>query len=156
MDEEDEIRMLRTIFNRFDTSQKGVKSGYLTCDRFVSFIKALSEYVIDLKNIDNYVIKSVYKYLDKSGDGKLSFDEIREWWISPNKYKLFIEKSDPLVKANKLYSKYATSSQLSYDQFEKLLTFLNITHHESVFDEIDKDGDGLLSFCEFVDWLGWL
>lgn len=155
MDDEEEI-VLRNIFNKFDTSQKG-RLGYLDCEKFVSFIKTLSEYVVALKNIDTYVIKSVYKYLDKSGDGKLSFDEIYEWWLSPSKYELFnSEKSQLLVKAYKLYSKYATSSQLSYDEFEKLLLFLKLSHHESIFDEIDKDGDGLLSFCEFVDWLGWL
>lgn len=158
MDDEDEIKILKGIFDRFDTPHKGVKSGFLDCNKFVSFITTLSGYVPTLKNVDNYVVKSVYKYLDKSGDGRLSFEEIKDWWLSPNKYTLFAgEYSESLTKANKLYSKYAvTSSQLSYDEFERLLNSIGISHRESTFDEIDKDGDGLLSFGEFVDWLGWL
>jgi len=152
MNDEDEINVLKNIFAEFDGD-----SGYLTCNQFVSFITALSAYEKELKIFENYTINSVYKYLDKDGDDKLSFSEIYKWWTMPKKYELFSEKSAPLInKANKLYSSYSKKSTMTYDEFEQLLEFLKVDHNESTFDQIDKNEDGLMSFDEFFDWLGWV
>jgi len=153
MSEDDEEVMLKRVFDKFDKT----RGGYLTADQFIEFIKILSAHIPELKGHDAYTIKSIYKYMDKNGDSKLSFSEIYNWWLSPKKYTLYTANSVKLItKANKLYSSYAKKSQLTYDEFEELLTYLKVQHEDCEFDDIDRNGDGLLSFCEFFDWLGWL
>jgi Ca2+-binding EF-hand superfamily protein len=153
MTEEDEIDVLKSIFAEIDKA----KTGYLTQKQFVFFINTLSAHEKELKVSEPYTINSVYKYLDKEGDDKLPFLKVYSWWISPKKYELFSEESAKLInKANRLYSAHAKGSKLTYEEFEELLASLKVTHEESTFDDIDKNGDGLMSFSEFFDWLGWI
>jgi len=150
--EDDEIDVLKSIFGAFDG-----KTGYLTYKQFVSFITALSAHEKELDISEPYTINSVYKYLDKDGDDKLSFSEVYKWWTMPKKYEFFSEKSSALInKANKLYSAHAKNTKMTYEEFEQLLEYLKVDHQESTFDQIDKNEDGLMSFDEFFDWLGWV
>jgi Ca2+-binding EF-hand superfamily protein len=151
--DDDEISYLEGVFNKYDID----KDGSLTSEEFLALVQKLSEFVKELEGVDPYAIKSVFKYYDMDGDGKLNFDEICDWWMTPDKYSLMVGESGALIsKANKLYSKYAKGSQLTYDEFEVLLTSLKVSHQESAFDNIDVNGDGLMNFYEFFTWLDWV
>lgn len=153
MNDEDEIEVLKSVFEEFSEGS----TGYLTQKQFINFINALSIHEKNLVTSDPYTINSVYKYLDKDGCNKLFFREVCNWWLSPKKYEFFSENSAKLInKANRLFSTHAKDARLTYEEFDELLQSLKVDHNESTFDEIDRNGDGLMSFNEFFDWLGWI
>jgi Ca2+-binding EF-hand superfamily protein len=131
----------------------------LTSIEFNKLVLALAAHVKEIKHVDGYVIQSVHRYYDTDNDGKLSFDEFYIWWKYSDKFKLMHgDAGRHISKANHLYTSHAKSenNQLTYDEFEGLLHSLKVEHGEDYFDEIDKDGNGLMSFREFFDWLKWV
>lgn len=149
----DESHLLKEVFEKYDKNH----DGSLTCEEFSNFIWKLKDYVDELHNVEKATINSVFKFYDIDSDGKLSLDDICEWWKKPDKYALLTgEKATLINKAHDLYSKYANGPQLTYEEFENLLESLNVAHQETTFDINDVDGNGLMSFNEFFLWLKWV
>lgn len=152
MTDTEEIKFLRQVFKNFDN-----ETGSLNPSQFVDLVRALAVHVKDIKDVDDYTIMSVHKYYDTDNDEKLSFQEVYSWWVSSNKFKLLSGvAAKHISKANRLYSSYASGTQLTYNEFEELLEYLKLEHNELCFDEIDDNSDGLLSFREFCNWLNWV
>lgn len=150
---DEDLLILRSAFKKYDRENK----GYLTQVQFALFLSRLSNHVEELKGLEYEEAVMVFKLLDKDSDDKLNFQEFCNWWSQEDKYQYFCgEKSKLLRKAYNLYIKYAESENgMSYNQFEKMMDELNITHSEFEFDELDSTGNGVLSFVEFVNWLHW-
>ena len=150
-----EIDFLRKVFKKFDT----LNTGYLDNLQFTKLIKTLSRQVPEII-VDNTICEAVFAYYDKDNNKRLSFDEIYSWWISHDKFKFFMgNKAILMKKARQLFTKYAISTNANgmlFLEFESLLFDYNKYHDESAFDSIDKDEDGIISFTEFVHWLGWV
>lgn len=150
-----ELEFLKKVFNKFDTK----KTGSLTAEEYTKFVKTLSKQIPTLES-DNQICEAIFASLDRDHNGVLSFDEIKQWWISHDKFKNFIGKRAELMKkARGLFLKYSGTTVkkgMNFDEFEKLLSDHKINHDESTFDMIDKDEDGLISFKEFMDWLNWV
>lgn len=155
MSGDQELFLLRHVFRKHDNDD----SGYLSVDQFVNLIESVSRHApeINATAIRPSVSQAVFSYIDKNDDGKMSFQEFYLWWTSPNRFRFFIgEKPSLLSKAYELFSRYSGGMKtLSYNNFERLLDDLNIPHDDQTFDALDEDGDGLMNFTEFVDWLGW-
>ena len=156
MAESSELDYLKKAYEKYDVHNIG-----LTSVEFSKLVLDLVPHVKELKHVDKYAIQSVHRYYDDDNDGKLSFDEFCIWWTSANKFKLMHgEAGKHISKANRLYTSHAKSNdnnnQLTYDEFEGLLHSLKVEHNIDYFDEIDKDGNGLMSFREFFDWLKWV
>lgn len=150
-----EIEFLRKVFRKFDT----LNTGYLDASQFAKFIKTLSKQIPEI-SVDNTICEAVFAFYDKDNNKRLSFEEIYAWWISHDKFQYFTgQKSILMKKARQLFMKYAeninNSSGMTFSEFESLLYDHNKHHDESAFDNIDKDEDGVISFTEFVQWLGW-
>lgn len=152
-DNEKELEFLRQVFRKFDTDD----TGYLEDEQFVRLIRALTHHVPEIESVDSSIAKAAFAYYDVSGDGKLSFQEVYAWWISDDRFVFFVgDKARLLKRARQLYVTYAKGEGgMSFTEFEALLDDMQIQHDESAFDEIDDDGDGLMSFTEFIDWLDW-
>ncbi len=152
-DNEKELQFLRQVFHKFDTDN----TGYLEAEQFVNLIDALAHHVPEIESVDPLVVKAVFAYYDIDGNGKLSFQEIYSWWISSDRFKFFVgDKARLLKRARQLYVTYAKGEGgMSFAEFESLLDDLQIRHDEAAFDELDDDGDGLMGFAEFIDWLDW-
>lgn len=155
-----EVDFLRKVFKKFDT----LNTGYLNTLQFTKLIKTLARQVSGII-IDNTICEAVFAYYDKDNNKRLSFEEIYSWWISRDKFKYFMEpKATLMKKARLLFTRYAISCStdnnspngMIFSEFESLLFDHNKHHDESAFDNIDIDEDGIISFTEFVHWLGWL
>ncbi len=149
----EEIEALKVAFYAFDENY----TGYLDINQFFNIVAAMGQDMHKFTNISNETMYAVFNYFDIDDDGHLSFNEVYGWWISNMRFSIFSgKKSELLVKAHDLYHKHTASSKMRYNEFENMLEALGVEHRESIFDELDRDGDGLLNFTEFVDWLGWL
>jgi Ca2+-binding EF-hand superfamily protein len=150
-----EIEVLRSVFKKYDTES----IGKINLSQFILFVTRLSKYIEELHGIEISKAGVVFNLLDADRDGYLTFDDFLRWWDSTDgePYSFFIgEKSRLLEKAYNLYSNYtSTTGNMTYSQFENMMDMLDIPHTEDAFDDLDTDGDGLLSFSEFIDWLKW-
>jgi Ca2+-binding EF-hand superfamily protein len=150
-----EIEFLKKVFKKFDANN----TGHLSADQYTKFVKTLSKQIPELE-IDAQICEAIFASLDKDRNGVLSFEEIRQWWVTHDKFKNFIGKRAELMKkARALFLKYSGTNVkkgMNFSEFEKLLMDHKINHDESAFDLIDKDEDGLISFNEFIEWLNWV
>lgn len=154
---DDDITILKSVFNKYDQDA----SGWLNNHQFTLLLARLGKYVPELKGVEIEVTNAVFAYLNVNGDGKMSFDEFQKWWYSrckkPTSYSYFMGKKGQLLrKAYTLYKKYTgISINMSYEQFNKMLDEMKITHGDDEFDRLDQDNNGVLSFSEFCNWLDW-
>lgn len=150
-----ELDYLRQVFCKFDTDN----SGYLNADQFVNLINALAEFTPELSRVpDPQVSRCVFAYYNTKLKGLLSFKEVYNWWVSPNRFYYFGDKAGLVKKAYGLFKKYAVlngDKGICYTEFESLLFDNQLDHDEGAFDKLDNDENGLMSFREFANWLGW-
>lgn len=150
----DEYLLLRSVFDKHD---KGAK-GYLTKLEFIVLIKRLTKHIKSLQNTNiKEEISATFSLFDKNGDGVMTFEEFKRWWYNKEKYSYFIgEKADLLKKAYSLYQHYSSRELgMTLDELKTMLTELNIRYKLDDFERLDIDGDGIVSFKEFCEWLEW-
>ena len=104
-----------------------------------------------------------YTYLlDKNGDAKICYDEFCAWLKSDERFKNVNDKSRYhfVRKAVELFKKYDKdkSGALERKEFAKLVkesggkkSIVN-----KALKELDLDNNGVISFQEFLWWLGWV
>lgn len=154
---EEEIEILQSVFNKYDTDQR----GYLTPHQFTLLISRLGRYIKELRGVEFSTAQAVFGLLDTDGDKRISFDDFVGWWRSEDedsqRYSYFIgEKGKLLRKAYGLYSSYVSETgNMTYLQFNNMMDELGLEHDEYTFDLLDVNDDGLLSFSEFLQWLNW-
>ena len=142
--------LLRCVFDKYNIN----KDGYLCYSEFKRFIIRLAKHTNVNTNQDS--IKYAFAYLDTDGDGRLSFDEFKSWWLKEGKYDIFCgTKSILLRKAYKLYQTYTSDDKMSLSNFRQMMVDMGIDFEEEEFYNIDIDKNGILTFDEFVKWLRW-
>lgn len=142
---------LRHIFNKFDTEHK----GYLTRTQFIRMLIRLKK----LRGKEVEHAKTAFEIFDIDGNEQLSFNEFLEWWKCKNRYDyIFGKRADKIGKIYKLFSKYSKEGQMNSYNFYSLQTenidgSLSIESTGEVFDTLDTDNDGTISFPEFLEWM---
>jgi Ca2+-binding EF-hand superfamily protein len=126
----------------------------MTPDEFLILIQRLSS-----KNIHNG--HAVFMYFDQDLDGVLSYEEFRRWWTHPQRDTYL---TNPLIlKAYNLYLDYSVIQKpyvvpiMTTTLFHTLLSNMNKDNDngDTVFDRMDLNDDGVISFSEFCHWLRW-
>ena len=136
--------------------------------------------------IDPGVLAAVFAYYDNKSLGWLGINEVIKWWNDPCKLFIFSLKGGKVMKdAYEFFIHNSTKSDgismkvtdtgsvklgsvkitsmteyipriMTFSQFENFLDSHEISHNDTTFDQHDANEDGLLNFCEFVNWLGWI
>ncbi|KAN0022596.1 hypothetical protein ACTFIU_004794 [Dictyostelium citrinum] len=123
----------------------------------------LQELIADLKNkkaknpIGTAV--AVFRDADKNKNGKLTYEEIRNWAITKNSKAiddaLAKEVNDILRAMDKDNDSTVTAGEM-LDYYIKQGLKLNDAYEmtKTYFDQVDKDSDGVLTVCEFKKFIG--
>ena len=100
--------------------------------------------------------------LDKDGNGQVSFDEFVAWLKSGENFKNVNSKSryHRLKQAVDMFKKFDVDNNQSLDREEFKRLFRSVNGEPSKLDaallELDRDGNNVISFQEFLRWLNWV
>ncbi|XP_028398496.1 probable calcium-binding protein CML16 [Dendronephthya gigantea] len=100
--------------------------------------------------------------LDKDGNQTVSFEELHQWLTSGEKFQNANDKCRfyRLKKAVEMFKKFDADGSGSIDENEFRQLMIAINCPRDKIDEakksLDKDGNGVISFPEFLQWLNWL
>ena len=100
--------------------------------------------------------------LDRDGNGQVSFEEFNSWLKSGEKFQNVNDKSryHRLVKAVDMFNKFDVDKSHALDkgEFKKLFVEVGgkLKNLDKALKELDRDGNNLVSFPEFLRWLNWI
>jgi hypothetical protein len=148
---DDEEAIIQAVFIKFTGG-----ADTLSSSQFANLLNALSKRVELLNNVSIEQASALINFLAARPDIGLTFHEFNLWWRMSDRYSFLIgEKATLFHKAYKLYKKYAKNDSMTFQEFEYLISELNLRVSDDAFDRIDKNDDGLVDFAEFCKWLNW-
>lgn len=143
--------VLKSLFTKYDTDGSGQLNRSELHGLFVQDLGLSKEQA------------EAYCYLlDKDGSGSISFEEFNTWLKSGEKFKNINDSSryHRLNKAVAMFKDYDkdNSGALDIEEFEKLFIAFGGKKENvsSGLKELDKDGNGVISFQELMRWLRWV
>ncbi len=144
----------RVMFDKYDEDQ----SGFISSTELDFLCRDLGS------NLTETEIGMAMRTLDKSGDGKISYDEFHGWWSKgASRWAQLTLSQDELARlttAVNYYNHFDTdrSGAISRDEFtalhaDLLKSGLTSKGVDECLAELDPSGDGLVSFNEYMDYL---
>ena len=143
--------VLKSLFSKYDKDNSGTLAG-----------KELEQLLQDDLGMDTEQAEIYILLRDEDGSKSLDFDEFKEWLNSGENFQLINDSSKFYVvhQAVEMFKKYDVDGQGSLDvqEFSKVMADLNhdVTTTEAAVKALDKDGNGVVSFSEFLAWLHWV
>jgi len=142
------------MFKKFDRDD----SGAIDANEFQALCAELDYALTDQEK------KIGVKMLDSSGSGKIKLSDFLKWWNRGNERWSELKLSDGDLMLRQMAAqafqtvdteKKGHIPKANYDKFYQTLVNAKLTSKskESCFAELDKNGDGTISFAEFVEWL---
>jgi len=107
-------KVIRSIFLYYDTKHDNV----LTFDEFK---KLCSDLGFDLYDVQ-------FDYINETENGKITYDEFKEWWLRGDKLKILMEENiNNVFYAHDVYKKGLEEYKvLNFENFNKLIEKLKI------------------------------
>lgn len=143
--------VIRSLFQKYDTDNNGV----LTKKELVRFLK--EDLGLSTEQINVYTL-----ILDKDGNQMITFDEFFSWIRSGENFQLINDHSrySLVCKAVDLFKEFDIDKSETIDR-EELKKLLQSLGHKNIdvdkaLSELDQNGDGVISFWEFLQWLNWI
>eukprot|EP00112_Aurelia_sp_Birch-Aquarium-sp1_P016626 Seg3787.1 transcript_id=Seg3787.1/GoldUCD/mRNA.D3Y31 product=Calmodulin protein_id=Seg3787.1/GoldUCD/D3Y31 len=143
--------VLKSLFTKYDEDGSGQLSR-----------QELKGLFVDDLGLSKEQAESYSFLLDKDGNGSVSFEEFHAWLHSGEQFKNVTDSSryNKLKKAVELFKSYDKddSGALDKNEFEKLFIAFGGKKDKvnEGLQELDKDGNGLISFEELMRWLRWI
>lgn len=143
--------VMRSLFLKYDKDN----SGYLDMDELKTLF--VDDFRLNLKQTEVYA-----HLLDKDGDSKVSFEEFSTWIRGCEMMKTVDNKSrySLVQQAVYLFKKYDVDGSQALDrhEFAQLLLDMGgkLEDLDDAMQELDEDGNGRISFPEFLKWLNWV
>lgn len=140
--------VIRSLFSKYDTDGNGV----LGADELGVLLKEDLGLTSEQANIYSLVI-------DKDGDRSVSFDEFLFWLKSGERFSNIsdVSKYRQMCKAVEIFKQFDKdgSETIEKEEFRSLMSSINYGKKEieRAFTKLDKNGDGVISFFEFLAWI---
>ena len=140
--------VLRSLFSKYDTDGNGV----LGVDELNTLLKEDLGLTSEQADIYSLVI-------DKDGSRSISFDEFASWLRSGERFSNVsdISKYQQMCKAVEIFRQFDTDGNETIEktEFSTLMSSINYKENEieKAFKQLDKNGDGVISFFEFLAWI---
>jgi len=142
----------KTVFTKYDTD----KSGFISPDEFGFLVYDMGHALTEAE------LELAIKRLDSNGDGQISYEEFTIWWKQDERFaklQLSEDELETLQEAVAVFSQYDVDRKGTIDseKFKGLydhLVSLNMTTKtlDSCMRDLDSDGNGEISFNEYVEW----
>lgn len=91
---------------------------------------------------------------------RVELDEFVKWWHAPDRVKLLECTSNPVIQqAIEYFQRYDSDSSgsINLEEYKKLCVDLGwpTDNVSKSLQSLDKNGDGVVDFNEFLIWLRW-
>jgi len=142
----------KIIFDKYDTDD----NGYIDRQEFGELCYSLGHF-LTIREAD-----IAYLTIDESGQGKVRYPEFAKWWASTDRFQKLQLDDKKLAKIEKLVEYFkkldvtrcGVLKKPDFQKFHADMEKAGMTNHsfDAMFAELDIDGNGEVSFNEFVDW----
>lgn len=148
------VVVIQSLFRKYDADG----NGELQREEIMSLLR------VDL-GLETKKAEAILAAIDKDSDGSVSFEEFLQWFRNEEGMEMVNESQDCCNryyytrKAVDLFKKYDIDGNGNIDAVElkKLLDDIDYKHSvQDALTTMDKDGDGTVSFPEFLKWLNWI
>jgi Ca2+-binding EF-hand superfamily protein len=143
--------VMRSLFMKYDTDN----SGGLGSDELKRLFK--EDLGLNEEQAQAYVL-----LLDVDGNADVSYEEFTKWLRSGEKLSMVTDASryKRVKRAVDLFNKFDTDGNRSLDREEFKQLFIRTggkpRYFDNAFRQLDKDGNGIISFQELLRWLNWV
>ena len=144
--------VMRITFDKYANEE-----GKLGKDEFTKFCYNMGHY------LEGQAFEAAWIVLDADGNGTVSFDEFQDWWKQDDRWTHLQLSDEELTNLHMVheYFKYYDTGNLGYlnaEQFEACYQYMlqsgfALKQFSHCVQEIDKDGDGVINYNEFVHWM---
>jgi Ca2+-binding EF-hand superfamily protein len=135
----------------------GSGSTFITRDQFRNLVIDYGYFLTDSE------LELSLKVLDQNGDGQIQYDEFLQWWNQENRFdKLKLDDTMLMVvnKASEVFRKIDNNTNGvidagEYKAFFDLMRESGLTEKDpdSLKMDLDKNGDGKISFNEYINYI---
>jgi Ca2+-binding EF-hand superfamily protein len=135
----------------------GSGANVITKDQFKNLVFDYGYFLSDSE------LEMSLKVLDQNGDGQIQYDEFLQWWNQENRFdKLKLDDTMMLVvnKASEVFRKIDSNmngiiDSGEYNSLFKLMKESGLTAKEpaNLKMDLDRDGDGQISFNEYINYV---
>lgn len=154
--------VIKQVFEKYAAEN----SGRLLLPNFCKMMTRLSSFITMLQHVHSSLYPALFCLIDKNGKGVVNLTDFEIWWNSTNRLSYVIGNTGKLLKRIhvlfiSILSESSSSSfhrnvnSLTTGQFETLVEKLGVKPNDSLFDVIDTNEDGKVSFYELCKWLKW-
>jgi Ca2+-binding EF-hand superfamily protein len=143
--------VLQSLFRKYDLNQ----NGFLEEEELRSLLE--QDLGMNPDQADVFTL-----LIDKKGEHKVSYSEFVDWLHSDERYRCINDTSrfHLISKAVELFRQFDSNDNGSLDrrEFLRLVRSLGYQHvnNNIEFQKMDNDGNGVISFWEFLRWLNWI
>jgi Ca2+-binding EF-hand superfamily protein len=144
--------MSRVIFNKYDLDEDGV----IDAGEFKFMCRDLGHQLSEEE--EKFAVLKV----DKSGTGKICYDDFLEWWKTDEKWDNLRLSDEDLMNLSMILCEFQAFDAnddgiVEADEFKEMYESLQAggveKPLETVLAEMDVSGDGKIVFNEYVRWL---
>jgi len=144
----------KIMFNKYDTDH----SGTITVQEFKFMAYDLGYYLSDTE------VDLAVKKLDKTGSDSISYDDFQKWWKSSDRWNQLKLSEENLAILSAISGQFQMfdvdkSGSINKDEFRSYCKEIakkgkvSVTEEEKMFNDLDNNHDGEISFNELVDYL---
>ena len=140
---ENEVSKLREIFTNFDKN----KDGHISLEELKNGLEKLK-----CQEIDNKEIEKIFLSLDTDKNGQIGYTEFLASIISERTYLNEERLYEAFINLDKDHS-----GKITKEEIKKVIIKNNANDNclNKVFEKVDKNGDGVIDYNEFLDMMGY-
>jgi len=148
------VPLSKIVFNKYDTDH----SGSITIQEFKFMAYDLGYYLSDTE------LDLAVKKLDKSGSDAITYEDFNKWWKTADRWKDLQLSEENMAILSAISGQFQMfdldkSGSINKEEFQNYSKEvakkgnITIAEQEKMFNDLDVNHDGQVTFNELVDYL---